>query len=285
MRIPSRTLFGLIGSPLLVAVGLLFLLPDNARRAVRFGGEDDAVREQVFETDSRQLTKEEGDRLRRVKELIEALASPNLRPVQSYREIDISSSYDRTAQLKVLEAWAALLKEDTDAFPQLVSHTNDERYCCTVRGPNGDVNLSVGIVCRNIINNRIAIYNDVLDHAAPGAAPRSFTDNKLAEWLAKNRHRTLLDMQIGAAEHALTELKNPSEYERELRQSPITNDRQMKNIGRLEVLLKRLKTSNDAVQPKTIEGGGSRMMGIPDSDTGWSESHRFDAEKQPAKKS
>lgn len=229
---------------------------------VRFAGSLDAVldRNGVGTVKWRQLPDEPG-----ITQLIQALASSNKEPYRDYRDIDIPPDYDRRAQVKVLDAWIALLRKGIDAFPQLVANADDLRYCCSAHGANGDVNISVGGACHHIIVNQVAIFHDVVDHPAPGAAPRHFADEGLAAWWAKNQHRTLLELQIEATKQALKELKNPSEIERQLRESPIVNDRQQKNITRLETLLERLKASKHAIQPRTVEGYDCQsMIGLPE---------------------
>ena len=90
-------------------------------------------------------------------------------------------------------------------------------------------------------------------------------------------------MQIEETEHALTELKHPSEYERELREAPIVNARQQKNIARLEILLERLIPSRDAIKPQTVEGNcWQSMIGLPGEDTG--EHHPFKSVNESANK-
>lgn len=227
--------------------------------------------------------KQGDDQQQRIQMLIQALASPNRAPKPGDGETRIPSTYGRVTQQKVLDAWSALLKEGTGAFPVLIANTKDNRYSCTLRGPNGDVNCTVGSVCRDIVRNQVEVYWDVIDYPYPGAAPHCFLPVDLSTWWEKNRNRTLRDLQIEATEYALTALKNPSEHEHELRRRGSVKERQLKNIRKLEAFLDQLKATDRAVLPETIEGE-CRMIGLPGKDPRSSGAHPYEHENEQAKK-
>jgi hypothetical protein len=239
----------------------------------------------VFATSQLAVTRaaQDDDQQERIKTLIRTLASSNRAPKEGDGETRIPNTYGRTSQERVLNAWAALLKEGIEAFPLLTASTNNKRYSCTVRGPSGDVNLTVGDVCTKIVRNQVAVYSDVIDWPFPGAAPGVFPREELSVWWQTRRGRTLREMQIEATEYALTDLKNPSEHETKLRAQPTINARQMENIRKLEALLNDLKASDRSIQPKTIEGG-QRMIGLPGRDTRNSSSHPYKNEEKSANK-
>lgn len=68
--------------------------------------------------------------------LIKALASPNPAPKlikgrDGERWYELPQGYDLGAQKRVHEAWDKLDELGFAAFPQLVQHFEDERYCTT----------------------------------------------------------------------------------------------------------------------------------------------------------
>lgn len=213
----------------------------------------------------------------RIKKLIAALASPNRQPKDSGDdEITIPSTYGRRTQQKVLDAWEALLKEGAAAFPLLVASVHDRRYSCTLRAPNGDINATVGDVCRKILENHIEIYRDVLDRPWPDAEPKPYLPwEDLSKWWRKRQRQTLHELQIEAAEYALRSLKNPSDHELRLRnERPDVKTRQAANVRKVEDLLKQLKASDHPIEPRSIEGEHV-MIGLPGKDGHGSRPHPY----------
>lgn len=217
---------------------------------------------------------ERADKEQQIKTWIEALASPNKRPRQGDRYIRIPGDYDREAQQKVFDAWKALVLEGIDPFPQLMAKSEDDRYSCTCRGANGDVNLTVGSVCQRIVRNQVERYWDVVDYPMPGAAPAGALRD-FPEWWSKNKRLTLHELQIEATKRALTSLTDPSERELDYRRDAGVAARQQQNIERLKKLIADLQTSGQAIRPKTVEEG-QRMIGLPDGDSNSSRSHEIE---------
>jgi hypothetical protein len=217
----------------------------------------------------------------RIKTLINQLASPNRAPTRGRGDdakLPIPSTYGRRTQQKVLDAWKALLDEGLEAFPLLIANSKDNRYSCTRAGGNGDVNLTVGSVCRAIVENQVEVYHDAIDLPWPGAEPRGYLlFQDLAAWFKERQTRTLRELQIEATEHALSALKSPSDDEKHLRERGGVAERQAKNIQRLEVFLERLKSSDQPIRPANIEGSYGTMIGLPDGRDRGGASHPYDA--------
>jgi hypothetical protein len=206
------------------------------------------------------------EKQRRIKALIESLASPNKPPPDDrkggYR---IPPDYDRRAQQRIHDVCKAIVKEGFDAFPELVSHADDRRYCCTMEGMSSQENFSVGEMCWHLLEHQIAVYdNDLqwLGRFRPGCLPGR---ESLAKWWEKRKGFTLLQLQIEATENVLEQTKRVStETLRRFRDAGVDVDIQKaKNVAQLEELLTRLKAADAPIRTTGICSRAWRMTGLP----------------------
>ena len=229
--------------------------------------------------------KPDAARQQRIEKLIQSLASPNKDPgyvgdKDDYPRVKIPAGYDRAAQSKVLEAWRLLLDEGIDAFPALVSGMKDNRYSCTVADTPGDgeFNLTVGQVCRDILRNNVnAITCSIENSYGPNviwwrAARKSHFDDDVPKWWQERRNRSLPDLQIETAQYAIDILKTD-------KATPIKPDQDIKE---LETLIAQVKVSGRPIEPTGIENRYRRMIGLPGKDEIWLGPHPYKSKKKAA---
>lgn len=203
------------------------------------------------------------ERQTQIRAWIEALASPNPPPQHSGRDISIPVGYDRVAQQKVYDAWGSLENAGIEAFPLLIAQ-HDERYCCSVHGANGDLNLSVGAVCGGIVIAQVEAYQRVIAHSFPGAWPKYFSheDHRdLSEWWQARNHQTLRELQLEVARWALERLKHPTARDQR-RPEQQSAKKTQEDIRALEEFIARLEAANQPAPGKSTYR--NEMKGLPD---------------------
>jgi hypothetical protein len=184
------------------------------------------------------------ERHERIERLVEGLASPNKAPDKRGKN-EFADSYDRQAQIKVREAWQALIKEGTAAFPELVAHSSDKRYCATVEGGAADYNVTVGTACRRIIAIQVNVDDRrlrAIDRWYPSVLERD-----IEGWWMRAKGKSLLQMQIDAAESALEQIKKHSVDK--LTQRENAEATRKANVAILEELIAKLKTRSEPIIP------------------------------------
>lgn len=136
------------------------------------------------------------------------IESPIAKPV-------LPSNYDWAEQANKWKLIGTLLDHIEEAWPELVSHLDDKRYCMTVTNHlfGYNYNWTVGDVCQILLARNLSQpYWEALKPGSlevyrklrrPGfAAPK----DRLKEWCAQYRSEKLFQLQIKACEWAREEL-------------------------------------------------------------------------------
>jgi hypothetical protein len=129
--------------------------------------------------------------------------------------------YDYEAQKTVKAAWIELTKMGTAAFPLLVEHLDDQRYCDS-RDLAGDMyNFTVAAACRCILRDQLEPYHDFLggrtglEHLEEYSYVHEVIGNKdtARTWLASHRNQQLWELQAEAIEWLLKIIPNYDDNE------------------------------------------------------------------------
>jgi hypothetical protein len=156
------------------------------------------------------------------------------------------SEYERVR--KAIQTLAANAEE---AFPELVAHLDDGRYCTTVWFPGSSVDMeeneSVGDVCRMIIANWLsAPYSRDLGAGPPkiaygwliaGGVPQ--TGDRMKFWCEQQKGKRLYELQIETCKWVASHVRNVPELGDEDRKA-IANSVQGK-IDRLETTKRAIR--------------------------------------------
>lgn len=150
--------------------------------------------------------------------LVEALANRNAAPAFAgrwhYPAFD--ERYDWREYQRVWSAIGALLRHAEHAWPDMVNHLDDDRYCITLLETDSDYtyNWTVGDMCRAVIADNLseAYYRNL----KPGLqivwarlrTPGIARDKKtLKAWCEERRNKRLYELQIEMCHWAITELQ------------------------------------------------------------------------------
>jgi hypothetical protein len=134
---------------------------------------------------------------KRVRVLVELLASKNKVNSARFPVYPLPADYDENAQVVVYLAIQQLLAEGATGFDTLVEHLNDKRYSYTFAYPDDEKDMTVGNVCGSIIVRCVNCYQYEIHyiHNDQGRAYNRF-DKGLADWWKHNRDRTLWEIQV-----------------------------------------------------------------------------------------
>lgn len=132
---------------------------------------------------------------RKIRELIEKLASKNSRPKDGGSWVERPKDWDSGHQDVVYDAEKELSDFGKAAFPVLLEHLNDERYSLT-ESYASEVNHSVGEVCRMIIESNVEVLPEYYK-GSPTFFSGTYRD--LNYWWCWNRNKTLKQMRVDAA--------------------------------------------------------------------------------------
>jgi hypothetical protein len=198
----------------------------------------------------------------RIESLIERLASANAPPAllgPLYKQGPYSQhgplpqSYDRNAQVRVVEAWQALAEQGYDAFPALVKHSDDKRYSHTRCYRIGRTfrNVAVGEVCCDIIRLHVEAWWKQFRFMGIWR-PRTMPSRaELPRWWRERKGKTLRDLQIESTSLALEQIRKV--YRMELADSDGDESGRSANIEILERLSKQQRSGD---RPLRMEGLG-----------------------------
>ncbi len=151
--------------------------------------------------------------------LVESLASRNRPPKHVGEEHDpiFDPRFDWTEDARLWVAIDSVAKHAEEAWPELVSHLGDDRYCVTYESfSEYNDDLTVGDVCREIVIRNLAsgYFESVkpdrkvphLRLSHPDFLPESRT---LKEWCEERRGKKLYELQIELCAWATAELAKP----------------------------------------------------------------------------
>jgi hypothetical protein len=173
---------------------------------------------------------------REIKALIAQLVSPNPRPITFEEDRRMAGRYrlppgfDPKKQRRVDEARDKLRQLGPPAFPLLIAHWGDKRYCLTILTDLGGGwhNRTVGEICRAIVFDQLQPYTFWPEvHGDPRGKPKrpmypqTFLASQKAarRWWKKHKHATLYQMQRAVLAWVRTEeAKRPRDFTRAERQ-------------------------------------------------------------------
>lgn len=146
--------------------------------------------------------------------MVEALANHNFQPKLDHEfRPHLGSAYDWSEKGRVWNAVNALIGNAEEAWPELVMHLDDDRYCLTVQTIDGFVyNWSVGEMCREIVGRNLGeacfqsvpLYELVYYRLR---LPKIARDKKqLKAWCEARRERRLYELQIEVCQGAQPEV-------------------------------------------------------------------------------
>jgi hypothetical protein len=206
---------------------------------------------------------------KRIHDLVESLASTSGEPVRrkegGAEYFAFPANFNWNAYQRISKTIGELAALGLEAFPELVAHAGDARFCCLVDGFVVPERRTVGDVCEAILNSQVEVYDYAItreDRMIPSSLPgRYFGDStqSAADWWEKNKTKSLLEMQILAAENALRVTKNRKASSRpeeeELREF---ERRRAGNIENLDGLISKLRKTQKADQSR-----GVRLRVVP----------------------
>lgn len=153
------------------------------------------------------------------KQLIEALENHNTPPEISrgrhFARPLFDEHYDWAEQDRVYGAIARLVSHAERAWPEIVEHLDDSRYCITFKVLDSAVNLTVGDVCSTIISDHLseAYYR----HVAPLGSQMAFFKLRMPDvmrrsdakmWCQSQSSKPLYELQIEMCEWAIPVLED-----------------------------------------------------------------------------
>lgn len=160
--------------------------------------------------------------------LVEALVNRNPSPklVGSRHQPIFDPKFDWKEDERVWEATKSLIRHAEAAWPELVRHLDDERYCITLKWWSGHTyTWTVGRMCAHIIFKNLSegYYQTLMGPAAARnvyarnvhsrmSRPEITDDSEtLKEWCEKRSTKELYELQIEVCEWAIQELKKPDD--------------------------------------------------------------------------
>jgi hypothetical protein len=201
--------------------------------------------------------KTEKDREKRIRTLINGLGNKNVTinwENESEPYLILPDDFDWKIQEHVSENIEELFQIGKDAFPELIAHMNDTRFC-GFRVGAVDSPRKVGQICDCIIEQQIDVFEyDVYAPIVHSWLPHPFYEmirdkdgrSDAEEWWKSNRHKSLRELQIEAARKAIEILKKSKEDAEDY------DSWRNKEIAGLEKLIQELKQSK---KPKSADLG------------------------------
>jgi hypothetical protein len=158
-----------------------------------------------------------------ISNMIENLVNHNPEPrlVEKGGSPLFDDNFDWGEQQRIQKsAIPTLIKNAEEAWPDLVKHLDDERYCITAISISDYThNMTVGYICRKIIaENLAAAYLSNMNITKKSVYarfgwPSIASERILKEWCEKRRDKKLFELQIEMCKWAIEELKK-SEYDK-----------------------------------------------------------------------
>jgi len=202
-----------LGLPILLVVGTHCFTPPHM-------GQERALAQKLESQFMEPSEKESLD----ARAMVEALANHNQAPklVGEGHDPIFGTKFDWPENDRVWKAISLLVEHAEDAWPELVRHLDDERYCITLKAWSGfTYNWTVGEMCREIIGRNLAeaYYQDLrpltMDVHAKLAGPAVARDiKKLKLWCEERSKKKLYQLQMETCEWAIAQLRKPDEFPR-----------------------------------------------------------------------
>ena len=158
--------------------------------------------------------------------LVQQLVSPNHAPDLLYATATYPKGYDHEAQTRVWNAWCELSRIGIRAFPYLIEHFDDDRYCFTEDAGPVYCNWTVGHACSDIFICHLQPY-DFVSHFALSGGDSRFERKRPYYWVHYNlrtsagaklwwetrKDKSLRELQIETLEWVIAEeAKTPAIY-------------------------------------------------------------------------
>jgi hypothetical protein len=191
-----------------------------------------------------------------IRDLVESLGNPwpEATTVHGDAYFVIPKAFDWKRYEAVAKTRQELLSLGVVAYPELVTHADDGRFCCIVDDGPVEVPRTVGAICKEIINCQIEVFPYDCGVVPPRGYPSSVPGNphglstqSMDQWWQASNGKVRLEMQIAAAEYALTAIKAG-------KVRLTSEDIKAANIKQLEEFLQNLNSSKMSKPPREFYG-------------------------------
>lgn len=156
--------------------------------------------------------------------LVEALANRNPPPQHAgvRRTPTFAANFDWSEDARVWKALELVIQRAEEAWPELVGHLDDDRYCLTYRSFSGfTYDDTVGTMCRTIILRNLSrgYFESVrpqlkAPHLALLEAGFLRDPKRLKAWCEERRDKKLYELQIEMCDWAITEVATSDVFSR-----------------------------------------------------------------------
>jgi hypothetical protein len=147
--------------------------------------------------------------------LINALENHNNSPRILANQPIFDVTYKWSEQDRIQRAIQRLVDHAEEAWPEMVEHLDDKRYCLTHGYEEGSYNVTVGWVCARIISDYLseAYFRQFPDDSDAGEQAFNrldishiATDGNLKAWCVRRNGKRLYELQIETCEWAILEV-------------------------------------------------------------------------------
>ena len=191
--------------------------------------------------------------------LVEALVNRNPAPHlvgPEHCQPIFDKTFDWAENQRVWDAVPVLIRRAESAWPELVRHLDDDRYCMTLESWSGfTYNWTVGKMCHEIVSRNMAeaYYRNIrpltkIVHLRLSRPEVANNTTMLKSWCQKRSAKRLYELQIESCQWAITELK-AGVLDDQLPQLP-----QREWIAAIEAEIESLQASKKAVPFKGFGG-------------------------------
>jgi hypothetical protein len=160
------------------------------------------------------------------RQLIEQLGNADVKsksgPEGSDPYLIIPTTFNWEREKHVCENIDKLIEMGTDAFPELIAHLDDNRFCGFWLGAV-ERPVHVGKICREIIERQVEVFHydihaPIIIKWVPNTLPQSDWEPERKpvweRWWKKNQDKSLRKLQIEAAEASIALLNRSKERDR-----------------------------------------------------------------------
>jgi hypothetical protein len=189
------------------------------------------------------------------KTLVESLANRNTPPTivgeRGEQEPLFGSNYDWKEQDRIRKLINLLAIHAEEAWPELVKHLDDKRYCITYAIDERPCNLTIASVCNMIIKDslaqayRIHLPTRHSENAFVNMRPESVVPIRLKEWCEQNRTKRLYELQLEICERAIVTFANMDKVDKQINR--LTREEEHKAIADMKAESESLRKSKTAL--------------------------------------